>query len=151
MTVAYKPAGHQAAIPYLMVPDAEKELEFLRKVFHAKDSHVSREPRGRVKHATVSIGDSVIMLGEGSPQWPAQTSYVFVYVTDVDAAYQRALAAGAVSVMPPADKFWGDRDCGAMDANKITWWIGTHIEDVSEAELQRRSAEMTRRSAQAKA
>ena len=70
---------------------------------------------------------------------------------DVDAAYQRALSAGATSVMPPADEFWGDRVCGVKDANDFTWWIATHIEDVPPAELQRRSAEKMKQRAQAQA
>jgi len=151
MPVDYKPAGHQAAIPYLQIPNAGQELEFLGKIFHARESHVSRDLQGRVIHATVSIGDSVIMLAEASPQWPALPASVYVYVRDVDAAYQRALAAGAVSIMPPADQFYGDRNCGVKDSNNVTWWISTHIEDVSEAELQRRMAEALKKRAQAQA
>jgi len=149
MPVNYKPAGHQAAIPYLILPDAAKELEFLGKVFHAKETHVSRDSQGRVHHASLAIGDSVIMLGECGPQWPATTAHVYLYVTDVDAAYQRALAAGATSVMEPADQFYGDRNCGVKDSNDITWWISTHIEDVSGAELERRSAEKMKQRAKA--
>jgi len=151
MTISYKPAGHQAVIPYLQIPNAGQELEFLGKVFHAKESHVSRDLQGRVIHATVSIGDSVIMLAEASPQWPAVPANVYVYVTDVDAACARALASGAASVMKPADQFYGDRNCGVKDSNDITWWIATHIEDVSPAELQRRSEEAMKKRAQAPA
>lgn len=140
MTVSYKPAGHQAAIPHLVVPDADRALEFLGRVFQARELHVTRNASGRVRHATVTIADSVIMLGEGSPQWPAVPSHVFVYVPDVDATYQRALAAGAVSLMQPAAQIWGDRDCGVKDSNDITWWIGTHLEDVAPSELDRRLA-----------
>jgi len=151
MTVSYKPAGHQAVIPYLILPDAEKALEFITKVFHAQHADVFRGPTGRVRHATLAIGDSVIMLGECGPQWPAQPAHVYVYVTEVDAAHQRALAAGAESAMKPADKCWGDRDCGVKDSNNITWWIATHIEDVSPAELQRRCEEAMKKRAQAPA
>jgi PhnB protein len=151
MAVPYKPAGHQAVIPYLIIPDAEKALEFLSKVFRAKQAEVFRGPNGRVGHATVTIGDSVLMLGECGPQWPAQPASLYVYLTDVDAAYDRALAAGATSTMKPADQFYGDRNCGVKDSNDVTWWIATHIEDVSEAELQRRSAESMKKRAQAQA
>jgi len=151
MPVDYKPAGHQAVIPYLIIPNAGQELEFLGKVFHAKESHVSRDPQGHVVHATVAIGDSMIMMGEAGPQWPALPASVYVYVRDVDAAYQRALAAGATSVMQPADQFYGDRNCGVKDSNNVSWWIGTHIEDVPEAELQRRMTEAMKKRDQAKA
>ena len=151
MSVAHRPAGHQAVIPFLIVPDAQKELEFLRKAFQARESHISRDPAGRVAHATVAIGDSVVMLSDGSPQWPATAAHVYIYLPDVDAAYERALAAGAASLMEPADQFYGDRNCGVKDSNNITWWIATHIEDVAKAELERRAAEAMKQRAQARA
>jgi PhnB protein len=148
MPVAYKPADYQAVIPYLIVPDAQKELEFLKQVFHATELHVSRD-QGRISHATVKIDDAVLMMGEAVQQWPALPAAIYIYVRDVDAAYQRALAAGAASTMKPADQFYGDRNAGVKDSNEVTWWISTHIEDVSNAEIERRAVEAYKKRAQA--
>ena len=141
MAVSYKPAETQNVIPYLVVPDPEKELAFVKEVFGGKEMHVSRDPAGGIAHAQVKIGDSVVMMGQSSEQWQALPAMIYVYLPDVDAAYQRALAAGATSVMPPADQFYGDRSGGVKDSNGVQWWMATHVEDVSGEELERRAAE----------
>ncbi len=141
MAVNYKPADHQSLIPYLVVPDAESELKFVKDVFGAKELHVSRDPSGRIMHASVKIADSVLMMGQGSDQWKPLPAAIYVYVPDVDAAYKRALAAGATSVMEPADQFYGDRNGGVKESSGVQWWIATHIEDVADAELHRRATE----------
>jgi uncharacterized glyoxalase superfamily protein PhnB len=148
MAVNYKPADTQSVIPYLIVPDGEKELQFLKKVFDAKEMHVSRTPDGTIMHADLKIGDSRVMMGQGNEQWPSLPAGIYVYVPSVDTAYKKALEAGATSQMAPADQFYGDRNCGVKDSNGITWWIGTHVEDVSGEELQRRSAEAIKQRAQ---
>jgi uncharacterized glyoxalase superfamily protein PhnB len=145
MAVNYKPAGIQDVIPYLVVADGEKELEFLKAVFNAKEIHVSRRPDGVIGHADLKLGDSSLMMGQGNEQWPPLSAGVYVYVPDVDATYKRAIAAGATSQMPPADQFYGDRNCGVKDSNGITWWIGTHVEDVSPEELNRRAEEAAKK------
>jgi uncharacterized glyoxalase superfamily protein PhnB len=151
MAVSYKPADHQNAIPYLLVPNAEQELAFVKDVFSAIEMHVSRDPQGRIGHASVKIGDSVIMMGQSSEQWPATPAAIYLYVTDVDAAYARGLAAGASSVMQPADYFYGDRNAGVKDGNGVQWWMATHIEDVSAEDMQNRTAEEFKKHAQAQA
>jgi uncharacterized glyoxalase superfamily protein PhnB len=77
----------------------------------------------RVRHAEVRVGDGVVMLADAAPDWPAVPAHVHIYVPDVDAAYQRALAAGAVSVQEPAQQGDEDRRCGVRDAG-TTWWLG---------------------------
>jgi PhnB protein len=147
--VNYKPSDTQGVIPYLIVPDAERELAFVKEVFGAKEKHVFRDPGGRVVHAQVAIGDSTVMMAQANEQWPSLPAAIYLYVPDVDAAYGRALATGAVSLMQPADKYWGDRDGGAKDSNGVQWWIATHIEDVSSEELARRASETPKERAHA--
>jgi uncharacterized glyoxalase superfamily protein PhnB len=82
----------------------------------------------------------MVMLGEAKDGFPARPCSIYLYVPDTDAAYRQALAAGAVSIMEPADMFYGDRNAGVSDASGMQWWIGTHIEDVDPAEMERRMA-----------
>jgi PhnB protein len=140
MAVNYKPAETQNVVPYLIIRDADKEIAFLKEVFGAKQMEVHRDPSGRVMHAQVKIGDSVVMMGESTEQWAPLPAAIYVFVPDVDAAYKRALPAGATSNMEPGDRPYGDRNAGVKDANGVQWWIGTHIEDVSEEEMLRRMA-----------
>ena len=134
----YVPDQHNCVSPYLVVDDAAGLVEFLRAVFDATelDKHVM--PDGRVMHAEVRIGDSVVMLGqsEGRNSMPM----VHVYVPDVDATHARAVAAGATSTRPPTTMFYGDRIAMVTDRFGIEWAISTHVEDVAPAELARRMA-----------
>jgi PhnB protein len=92
-------------------------------------------------HAEVRIGDSILMMGEASEEFPPMPGSFYVYVEDTDAAYQRALDAGAETLMEPADQFYGDRNAGVWDSCGNSWWIATHIEDVPEEEIGRRARE----------
>lgn len=136
------PEGHHTVMPYLIVPSAPRLIDFLKQVFGAQETHRTTLPDGRVMHAQVRIGDSAVMMGEALGEWPPMPASLYVYVDDTDAAYQRALAAGATSVMAPADQFYGDRNAGVKDADGNLWWIATHLEDVSKEELERRLAAM---------
>ena len=151
MAVSYKPSDTQSVIPYLVVSDAEKELAFVKEIFGAKELHVSRDPEGRIAHAQVLIRDSVLMMAQANDQWPSLPAAIYIYVPDVDAAYKRALAAGAASVMQPADQFYGDRNGGVKDSNGVQWWMATHIEDVSSDELERRANEAFQKRSHAQA
>lgn len=137
--VEYKPQGYHTLTPYLVVKDARAQLEFLKKAFDAKEEHVSTRPDGTVMHASLTIGDSKIMLGQSFGEYLPLPCAVYMYVPDCDAVYKQALAAGATSKMPPTDMFYGDRNAGVEDRNGNQWWIGTHIEDVSPEELDRRA------------
>ncbi|HEY4815227.1 MAG TPA: VOC family protein [Chthoniobacterales bacterium] len=133
------PAGYHTVTPYLAVPDAQSLVDFMVKVFDAKEREIIRTLDDQIRHAEVQIGDSIIMLGTTSSTYGTATATLYVYVDDADARYQRALAAGATSLSEPADQFYGDRHAGVKDTNGISWWIATHIEDVPPEELARRA------------
>src|SRR5262249_41107187 len=102
-------------------------------------------PDGTVMHAELRVGDSVIMLGEAQGEWKPMAAALYIYVKDVDATFARAVRAGATSVKPVADQFYGDRNGSVKDAWGNLWSIGTHIEDVSANEIKRRmQAEMNK-------
>jgi PhnB protein len=133
------PAGYHTVTPYLAVSDAQGLIDFMIKVFDAKEREIIRKPDGRINHAEVQIGDSIIMLGSTSSTYGTATATLYVYVDDADARYRRALDAGATSISEPANQFYGDRHAGVKDSNGISWWIATHFEDVSPDELARRA------------
>src|SRR5580700_304137 len=133
------PAGYHTVTPYLAVPDAQGLIDFMVKVFDAKEREIIRKSDGQINHAEIQIGDSVIMLGSTSSTWGNATATLYVYVDDADATYQKALNAGAISLSEPANQFYGDRHAGVKDANGISWWIATHFEDVLPEELARRA------------
>jgi PhnB protein len=133
------PDGYHTVTPYLIVDDADGVISFLREAFGAEELMRMNMPDGSVMHAELQLGDSKLMLGGASERWPAHPSVLHLYLEDVDAAYHRALAAGATSVMEPADQFYGDRQAGVRDLAGNQWWIATHVEDVPPDEMQRRS------------
>jgi uncharacterized glyoxalase superfamily protein PhnB len=140
------PEGYHTVTPYLVVRDATEEIEFLTKAFGATASHPPmKRPDGRIMHAEMKIGDSRVMLGEANEQWPITTSSLYVYVPDVDAAFKHAVKAGAKSTVEPMDQFYGDRSGCVKDPSGNVWWLATHKEDVSLAELQKRGEEMFRK------
>ena len=133
------PDGYRTVTPYLTVKGASKLIEFLTQVFDATIVEQMTDPDGTVRHAEARIGDSMIMLGEAGGQWKPMPASLYVYVTDVDAVYQRAIKAGAVSLREPANQFYGDRSGGVTDACGVQWWLATHVEDVSKEELVKRA------------
>lgn len=136
------PAGYHSINPNLIVKGADKVLAFMKTVFDAKEHHVSRRETGEVWYGDVIIGNSHIMFGQANAQFKACPALIHVYLADVDAAYARALQAGATSVMPLTNQFYGDRGSGVIDQGGNTWWISTHIEDVSPEELALRQKAM---------
>lgn len=138
MAVSYIPKGYHSIVPYLVVEDADRLIEFLKDAFGAEQTERHLRPDGSIMHAEVKIGDSVIMMGEANEQWKVRPVSLYVYVPDTNATYRRALELGATSIMEPADQFYGDRNAGVTDTFGNIWWIGTHIEDVSPEEMERR-------------
>jgi PhnB protein len=136
------PNNYHTVTPYLTVAGAENLINFMEQVFQATVSLRMQRTDGSLGHADIRVGDSVIMLSEASADWPAMPAALHLFVDDTDAAYRRALQAGAVSIMEPADQFHGDRMAGVKDTFGNVWWLATHVEDVSAEELQRRAAEM---------
>jgi len=146
------PNGFHSLTPYLCVSDAARAIEFYDKAFGATLIMRLAEPGGRVGHAELQVGDSVIMLADEHPEYGVRSPRAFggspvslhLYVEDVDAVVARAVAAGAKVVHPVADKFYGDRSGRVEDPFGHVWDIGTHKEDVSPDEVERRYAAMTK-------
>lgn len=139
MTVKYIPDGHRTITPYITASDPGQVIDFAQRVFGARIDHRMTGPDGRVWHADLVIGDSHLMIGWARPPQTPMPAMLYLYVPDCDAVYNRALEAGATSVMAVADMFYGDRHGGVRDPFGNEWWIATHVEDVSEEELERRS------------
>ena len=139
MAIEARPQRFHTVTPYLVVDGAARLIDFLEEVFDAEQVERIAAPGGRIGHAEVRIGDSLVMLGDAHAEHKPTQAMLYVYVDDADATYQRALAAGATSVQAPVDQFYGDRSSGVKDACGNVWWIATHIEDVPPAELKRRA------------
>jgi PhnB protein len=118
---------YRTVTPYLVVPDAEAEIRFLKSAFNATEASCQRTPDGTVMHAELRVGDSLIMLGQAGEASKALQAALYVWVPDVDATYARALKAGATSQSEPEDKPYGHRNAGVVDQNGNTWWIGSPI------------------------
>ena len=119
--------SYRTITPYLIVPNADAELTFLKAAFGAVEKLCHRNADNSVMHAEVGIGDSLIMLGQGSEQWKPLTAALYLWIDDVDATYAQALKAGARSESAPEDKPYGHRNAGVIDQNGITWWIGAPV------------------------
>jgi uncharacterized glyoxalase superfamily protein PhnB len=140
MAVQPVPEGFHTVTPYLVVDGAAPLIDFLKQGFGAEETHRSKRPDGTIMHAQVRIGDSMVMLADATKEHPAAPCSLYLYVKDVDALYARAMKAGATSIMKPENMFYGDRNGGVMGPGGVQWWIGTHVEDLSEAEIEKRAA-----------
>ncbi|HEX3149778.1 MAG TPA: VOC family protein [Gemmataceae bacterium] len=140
MAVQPIPDGYHSITPYLTVRGVRGLLEFVQKAFDAKVLFEMPRPDGEIGHAEIKIGDSIMMCGEARDQWVPMPGMFYLYVTDVDAVFQKAVAAGGEVVQPVTDQFYGDRSGGVKDACGNQWWIATHKEDVPPEEIQRRMA-----------
>ncbi len=141
------PDGYRTVTPYITVHGAAQAIDFYKRAFGAQEVERMTGPDGKsVMHAEIRIGDSVVMLSDESPQSGTRspqalggtTGSIFLYVPDVDAAFKRAIDAGAKPVMPPADMFWGDRFGKLVDPFGHHWGMATHKEDLSPEEIRRR-------------
>jgi PhnB protein len=139
MAVKPVPEGYHTITPYLVVPGAAKLIDFLKQAFDAREIHRMNAPDGSVMHAELQIGDSRLMMGEASGQFPAMPVGLYLYVPNCDELYRRAIAAGGTSIAEPKDQFYGDRHGGVKDPAGNQWWIATHIEDVAPDEMTRRA------------
>lgn len=141
MTIKAIPKGYHSVTPYLVVDDVKGLMAFYQRAFDAQLIESLANGSGEVMHAEIRIGNSMVMMGAAREGFAAMRAAMYLYVEDTDKVYQQALNAGAGSLMPPADQFYGDRNAGVQDPAGNSWWIATHIEDVSPAELQLRAAE----------
>jgi PhnB protein len=129
MNLHYKPANYSTVSPYLIVNGADATIDFLKLVFGAIELRRFPDESGKLMHAEVRIDDTVIMLADPvPPDWLPISSYVHIYVQDVDATYRKAMEAGAVSVQEPVKKQDEDKRGGVKDAGGTTWWIATKVE-----------------------
>jgi len=140
MAVKPIPEGYHTVTPYLSVEGADRLLEFLQRAFGAKVVEHMAMPDGKVAHAEVRIGDSIVMLGEASAEWKPVQCMLYLYVNDADATYKSALRAGGTSLREPTNMFYGDRSGGVRDFAGNQWWISTHVEVVPPEELKKRVA-----------
>jgi PhnB protein len=148
MSVSHIPEGYHSVTPYLVVAGAEEAIRFYAEAFGTVE--VLRMPMGdKIAHAEVRIGDSHVMI---SDEWPdmgllgpkargGATASLMIYLEDVDAAWEKALAAGCTAERPPENQFWGDRMGTLVDPFGHRWSLATHFEDVSDEEMERRMAE----------
>ncbi|MBM4026014.1 MAG: VOC family protein [Planctomycetes bacterium] len=144
------PEGYRTITPVLTVRDAAQVIEFYKEAFGAEERYRMMTPDGKwVAHAELKIGDSIFMLSDEMPGMESSSPaslggtsvWFFVYVEDVDAAFERAVAAGATVKMPVQDMFWGDRTGEVADPAGHRWTLATHIEDLSPEETAARGRE----------
>jgi PhnB protein len=148
MAVAPIPPGYASVTPYLIVHGAAKAIDFYQRAFGAVELFRLDGPDGTLGHAEIRIGNSPVMLADGTSGYPdpltlggSSVSFM-VYVPDVDAAFARAIAAGGTVKRPVADQFYGDRTGTLADPFGHVWSLATHVEDVAPTEMDRRFKEM---------
>jgi uncharacterized glyoxalase superfamily protein PhnB len=146
------PDGYSTVTPHLVQADTVKAIEFYKKAFGAEEMYSMPGPGGAIMHAEIKIGNSIIMMADASPmdtsaQPPSKvnnqhTAGLMLYVEDTDAAFKRAVDAGATAKMKPEDMFWGDRFASVTDPFGHSWSFATHIRDVTPEEIQQAMAQM---------
>jgi PhnB protein len=145
MAVKPIPEGYHTLTPFLTVRDAVSAIEFYKKAFGAQERGVMKGPDGKVMHAELKIGDSIIMLSDEFPEFGSLSPQssggagmgLHIYIDGVDAAFDRAVKAGAQVEMPVSDQFWGDRYGKLKDPFGHKWSIATHTKELSQDEMKR--------------
>lgn len=123
-----RPTGYNAVSVYIVTNGAQSVIDFLKATFDATELRRYDNPNGSIMHAEVRIDDTVVMIADGSQQWPAFPVWLHVYVPDVDATYKKGLAAGGVSAQQPSQKEGDpDRRGGVKDPGGNTWWVSTQV------------------------
>lgn len=148
--VPWKPAGYHSVTPYLCLRDSKAAVEFYQRAFGAELVLKLTMPNGSYAHAEIRIGESHLMMSDENPDWGNKSAQLLggspvsfmIYVPDVDAAFARAIAAGCTQVRPVEDQFYGDRTGTLKCPYGFQWSIGTHKEEVDEAEGQKRMEAM---------
>ena len=145
-TASFQPAGFHSVTPYLRMKRAAEAIEFYQRAFGATEVSRLVMPDGRMGHAEIRIGDSIVMFSDEFPEMSIvgpetlgnTTASLMIYVPNVDAALAQAVSAGATETMPATDQFWGDRMGKLKDPFGHDWTIATHVEDVTPEEMARR-------------
>jgi PhnB protein len=148
------PEGYHTVTPHLVLDDCARAIEFYKQALGAVETMRMRGPDGKIIHAEIRIGDSIVMLTDEMPQMsgmpgvfksPKSTGLstvgLFLYVHDTDASFDRAVRAGCSVRMRPADMFWGDRYSQVIDPFGHAWAFATHREDVSRSDMEKRQVE----------
>lgn len=135
------PAGYSTVTPWIIVKGAAQLIDYLKAAFEAEE--LARVPNedGTIGHAEVQIGDSVVMMFDSRPEWPATPSFLRLYVEDADAVFKQAVAAGGSVVTEVMDLFWGDRVGRVRDPYGNIWWIQARVENVDPEEMQKRAGQ----------
>jgi uncharacterized glyoxalase superfamily protein PhnB len=137
------PEGYSTVTPSLIMKDAAKAIDFYKSAFGAKERLRMPGPDGRIMHAEISIGNSIVMLGEemmgskSAETLGASPIGFYVYVEDVDAAFKKAVSAGAKETMPIEDMFWGDRVGQVQDPYGYKWMVATHKRELTPEEIKK--------------
>ena len=128
MTATWKPENYNSVSVYVVTDNAQRIIDFLKSAFDATPLRRFDAPDGKIMHAEVRIGDTVVMIADAGGAYPALPVWLHVYVADAQATYKKALAAGGVSVQEPVNKP-GDPDLrgGVKDPSGNTWWISTQL------------------------
>jgi PhnB protein len=141
------PEGYHTLTPYLAVDDAADAIDYYKRAFGAKERLRMGAPDGKIGHAELELGDSLLMLSDPFPQSSCRTpkelhgatASIFMYVKDVDVAFKQAVDAGGTSISEPEDMFWGDRFATLADPFGHVWSLATHVEDVPPEEMAERA------------
>jgi PhnB protein len=147
MSIKPVPEGYRTATPYLIVKGAAEAIEFYKRAFGATEMLRMADPQGKVGHAEIRIGDSVIMLADEHPGMGYRGPHtlggssvsILLYLEDVDDVFERAVQAGGKVLRPVADQFYGDRSGTLEDPFGHVWTVATHVEDVAPEEMKRRA------------
>jgi PhnB protein len=147
MSIKPVPEGYRTATPYLIVKGAAEAIEFYKRAFGASEMLRMADPQGRIGHAEIRIGDSVIMLADEHPAMGyrgprslgGSSVSILLYVEDVDKVFERAVKAGAKGQRPVMNQFYGDRSGTLEDPFGHIWTVATHVEDVPAEEMKRRA------------
>jgi PhnB protein len=134
------PKGMNTITPFILVNNAKGLIKFMKKAFDGELTYIM-EAEGKVMHATVKIGNSIVMLADVPDPYEVMTCQLYLYVEDMDSVYKKALKAGGTSLREPITEFYGDRSGAVKDEWGNHWWIATHVEDVSEEEIKKREKE----------
>ncbi len=138
------PEGYHAVTPSLTFKDSKKAIEFYQKAFSAQEPAIFPSPDGKsTMHATLKIGDSILMMGDEGPQCPSAESLggspitLYIYTPDADKMFNQAVAAGGKATMPVMDMFWGDRAGNIQDPFGYTWMIATHKSELTMEQIKK--------------
>ena len=139
------PEGYHTLTPFLTVRNAAKAIEFYKQAFGAEERGIAKDPTGKVMHAEIKIGDSIVMLADEFPEFGSvapdsgggTSMGLHIYLDNVDQAFDRAVKAGAKVEMPVANQFWGDRYGRLKDPFGHKWSIATHVKDMSSDEMKK--------------